>query len=156
MKGKKIPFNAVMTLVVMLLVGLMAADGQFIQKLPSSATKYPFFIFSVVIVFGIVDIINSFRQQAAERGKERKPLFENRGNFLIITGMIIGYVLLMWLLGFVISTILFAVLFAWKFRLRHLIIFDLSAAVCIVALYVCFEKLLYIFLPTGLLFDKLF
>lgn len=156
MKGKKIPFNAIMALVIMLLVGLMAADGFFIQKLPADATKYPGFLFAVVIVSGIVEIISSFRKQAAEQGKEIKPLFENCKNFLIITGMIIGYVLFMWLLGFMISTILFAVLFAWKFRFKHLLIFDISAAVCIVALYFCFEKLLYIFLPAGLLFDKLF
>lgn len=158
MKQKKpIPLEVVMAAVIMLLVLALAADGFARQGMPIEAAKYPIFVFCVVIVSGVVEIARCLRAQSSqETGAPEKKVFENRKNFLVVSGMIIGYVIAMWLLGFMLSTIIFAVLFAWYFKLKHLIVFDIAAVIVIVGLYYCFEKLLYIFLPAGLLFEKLF
>ncbi len=153
MKHKKsIPIDAIMSAVVILLVLALAVDGFLRQKIPMEAAKYPLFVFVVTAAAGAIEIVRG----VGTGHVDAQPVFENRKNFLSVCGMVIGYFLAMWLLGFVISTIAFSALFAWRFRLQHLLAFDIAAAAVTIALYYCFEKLLYIFLPTGLVFEMFF
>ena len=151
---KKIPFEAIMTIVVLGLIAVMAIDGFAVEHMPADAAAYPIFVFVVIALAGVAELVNIFRRQKA--GKEEKPVFENRTNFLIATGMIIGYAVVMYLIGFILSSILFTVLFVGKFKMKKPLLVDIGAAAVIVAVYFCFEKLLYIFLPSGILLEKLF
>lgn len=150
---KKIPFEAVMTIVVLLLVAIMAFDGFAIQKMPSDAAAYPIFLFAVIAIAGVAELLNVFHKQ--KEGKEEPPVFENRNNFLAVVGMIIGYAVAMWLIGFILSTILFTIVFIARFKIKKAVLVDICAAVVTVAVYLLFEKVLYVFLPSGILIEKL-
>lgn len=152
-KKKKIPFEAIMTIVVLGLIAIMAVDGLAIEHMPADAAAYPIFVFAVIALAGAVELVNIFRRQKA--GKEEKSIFENRRNFLTATAMIVGYAVVMYLIGFVLSSILFTALFVGKFKMKKPLLVDMGAAAVIVAIYFCFQKLLYIFLPSGILLEKL-
>lgn len=149
---KKIPFEAIMVLVVLCLIAIMAFDGFVVQDMPSDARSYPIFVFVVIAIAGAVEIANAFRKQ----NDEKEPVFENRANFFLVAGMIIAYAVAMYLIGFVLSTILFVAIFIWKFKMKHALLYDIGAAAVIIAIYFCFKEILYVFLPSGVLLDKIF
>ena len=155
MKEKKgIPFEAVMAAVIIVIILAMAVDGFLIQKMPMEAAKYPIFVFAVAIAAGVAEIVRCFRKQKTD--ETRKPVFADRKNFLFIVCAIVVYMFLMWLVGFIVSTIAFTVAFTLRFRMKNLIAVNIGAAAVIVAIYFIFVKLLYIFLPAGVLFDAIF
>jgi len=153
MKEKKNSYlEAIMAAFIMFFVAAMAIDG---FDLPMDAIKYPIFIFCIVAAAGIFVIVQTIK---ASKGADYKPVqpFENRKNFLVICGLIIGYIIVMYLLGYIISSIIFAILTAWYFKYEHMLAFSIGVAIASLGIYYCFVKLLYIFLPTGLLLNKLF
>ena len=155
MKQKRgLPLDTVMAAVIVVMILTMAVDGFVRQKMPLDAAKYPIFVFAVILVTGIWEIVHSLKAAEAEGYKPPK-VFENRRNFLIISGMMVGYLVAMWLVGFIISTIVFAILFAWLFKFEKLVIFSIAAVIVTIVLYYCIVKLLYIFLPTGILIDMI-
>lgn len=151
---KKPSIEMIMALVIMLLTAIMAIDGFVFQDIPPEAAKYPVFVFCVIMAAGVAEIIRCVREQKKEE-KEAKPVFENPRNFLVVCGMIVGYGILVWLLGFVIATILFTIGFTCYSRLKHLVLFNGIMALVIVGIYFLFERVLQIFLPVGLLFENL-
>lgn len=154
MKKQGLSLDAVMALVIVLIVLLMGGYGLFVQRLPAEAVRFPLFVFGVVICAGIGEIIRSLRAEK-RREEARPPVFHDRKNFLTVCGMILGYILLMYLVGFILSTILFAAAFGWRFRFRRLVPFGIAAAAVTVLLYFCFTKLMYIHLPQGLLLEQI-
>lgn len=155
-KKKSLPFDAIMAAVIVLLIAVLAVDGFVIQKMPLRSAWYPIFVFLVVAAAGVAEIIRSVRAWKKENPEAARPVFENWKNFLFITAAIICYMVGMWLLGFIISTSIFTMVFAWRYKLKHLLVFDAAAIAATVALYYCFSKFLYIFLPTGLLLERFF
>ena len=151
---RKIPLDACMAAAVMLIAAAMAIDGFVRQKMPLDAAKYPIFVFAVIFAAGTWEIVHSLKAVKAE-GYKAPKVFENRKNFLIISGMMIGYILGIWLVGFIISTIVFSILFAWLFKFKKLVLFSIATVIVTVALYYAIVKLLYIYLPTGILIDMI-
>ncbi len=156
-----IPFAAVMAMVIMAMSAAIIIDGICVQKLPMNALSYPMFCAAMVFVAGFVEIVRAFRDQkaaseSAETAGGKKTLYVNRKNFLISVGLFAAYVVLMWLLGFVISSIAVTAAFVYVFKAKKPLLVVLCSAVVIVLLYILFNKALYIFLPKGLLFGLVF
>lgn len=154
-KKKTLPLDALMAIIIMLFAGALAIDGFIRQDLPADAVKYPIFVFCVIAIVGLSQVFSSLK---ASKGDDYKPakIFENKKNFIVVFGMIVSYIIVMYLLGFILSSIIFAIAVAAYFKYKHLIGFSIGAAIVFTGVYYVFVKLLYIFLPSGLLFDKLF
>lgn len=153
MKKKRVPLDTVMAAVIILLVLIMAGYGFLVQRLPDEATRFPLFVFGVVVCAGVGEIFRSLRARKREETVSaiEPSVFYNRNRFLLVCGMVIGYVITMYLLGFILSTILFAAVFGWQSRFRPLVPFCAAAVVVTIGLYLCFTRLMFIHLPQGLL-----
>ena len=141
----------------MFIVAAIAFDGIFIHKLPLEALKYPVFCF--LIVFGTcgIEIVRSIRKQKAEEETvEAEPVHYDLKNFLIMVVMLIVYVILLWLIGFIAASIALTIVFTVLYRLNKPVLVNVIATVVIIAVFFIFGKVLYIFLPQGLLFKLIF
>nr|WP_321305762.1 tripartite tricarboxylate transporter TctB family protein [uncultured Sphaerochaeta sp.] len=156
-RRKRLPFEAVLALFMMLLVAAIVIDGFFIHELPMKALKYPIFCFSVFFATCVIEIIRSVRKQKTLGEKvEAKPIHHNLRNFSITVGLIVAYVIVMWLFGFIVSSIAITVGFTAIYRVQKNTIVNVVAAVVIITVYFVFSNVLYIFLPEGLLFKMIF
>lgn len=156
MKKKRIPLDTVMAVVIILMILVLAGYGLLAQQLPLEAVRFPLFVFGVVVCAGAGEIFHSLRAQKREEGTEAPeppPVFYDRKRFLLVCGMIVGYLLAMYLFGFILSTILFAVVFAWQSQFRPLVPFCAVAVAAAVGLSFCFTRLMFIHLPQGILLE---
>ena len=85
-----------------------------------------------------------------------KVVHKNMKNFLIAVGMFSIYALLMWLFGFIVASIVLTFAFLYVFKSKKILWVGLGASIVIVAIYFSFAKILYIFLPKGVLFNLIF
>lgn len=156
-KKKTLPFEATLAIVMMVIVGAIAANGIFMQKLPFEALRYPIFCFIVFFTTCGIEIIRGIRKRKA-MGDEyvEKSVYHNRKNYFITVGMLIVYVVLMWLFGFIISSIALTIAFTWYYQIHKVVVVNVVAAAVIISIYFVFSNALYIFLPKGLLFRSLF
>lgn len=158
-KKNGLPLDAVIALVLMLFVLVLAFEGLAVQKLPEEATGFPVFVFAVIFVVGCLELLRIRRGQKKEHQESQsaqntpKAVFHNRKNFLVMCGLIIGYIVFMSLVGFILATILFTVVFAVKFHYGHPAIFGVIAVFVTIGLYYIFKNVMYIQLPAGFLFD---
>lgn len=151
---KRISLDVIMAAVIILMVLVMGGYGLLAQRLPPEALRFPLFVFGVVVCAGAGEIVRSLRAQRREDAAAAPAaVFYDRGRFLLVCGMIVGYILAMYLLGFILSTVLFAAVFGWQSRFRPLGLFCGAAAVAAVGLYLCFTRLMFIHLPQGLLLE---
>ncbi|MGN0907767.1 MAG: tripartite tricarboxylate transporter TctB family protein [Bullifex sp.] len=150
-KKRTLPFDVIMALVMMAIVTAIAIDGILIQHLPKDALTYPIFCFIVFYAACLTDIWNSFRKQDRE-----KKVHGNIRNFYITLLMFVCYAALTYLVGFIVASIALTVAFTLYFRMKRPVIVNICAAVVIITLYFIFSRLLYIFLPTGVLFRLIF
>ena len=158
---KKIPFDAIMAAVMIVITWVVLGDGLFVHKLTWAALRYPVVCGGMVTLCAVIEIANAFRKQAAsgseeEGEKKAKPVFTNRRNFLIMVGLMAAYVLLMWLLGFIISSVAIVVAFTLILKAKKPVWVIIGFTVVIVALYYVFRNYLYVFLPRGLLIKMIF
>lgn len=158
MKNQKVlPFEAYISIILMLIVAAIAIDGICIQKLPAEALRYPIFCFIVLFATSAYEIIRDIRKQKQTHDPStKKPLYHNKKSFLITVGMLVAYVILMWLFGFIVSSIALTVAFTWYYKTRNLVRTNIVAALVIIGIYFVFSYALYIFLPKGLLFNLIF
>lgn len=152
-KKKGLPLDAVVALTLILIVLVLAFEGLAVQHLPKDAVGFPGFVFSVIAIVGCMELLRIRRSHGDESQEPPKAVFYNRGNFLVICGLITGYVVFMFLVGFIPSTILFAAVFAVKFRYRHPVLFGAAAVLVTVGVSYIFKNVMYIHLPGGLLLD---
>lgn len=152
---RKLPFDVVMAIVMMVIVTAIAIDGFWIQKLPMEALKYPIFCFVVFYCACVIEIINAFRKKEKKNGEENK-IHNNLKNFYITFGLLVAYVLLMYLFGFILSSIAMTVAFTLIFKVKKPLLINIGAALVIIALYFIFSRVLFIFLPKGLITTLIF
>ncbi len=156
-KSNRLPFEAILSIVIMLIMASMAFDGIFVQGLPMKALKYPLFCFAVVFVTSSIEIVRAVRKQKTMGvGEQAKPVHHNLRNYGITTAMLVAYVILMWIFGFIISSVMLTVAFTWYFKVNRLVVVNTAAAVVLIIIYYVFSNALYIFLPKGLLYKLIF
>ncbi len=157
-KRKRIPLDAVMAFVLMVIVLILAVEGVAVQKLPKGALGFPGFVFSVIFIVGCLELYRIWKmqkQEGQERQIKQKDIFYNQKNFMFICGLVFGYLAAMCLAGFVLSTIVFAGAFALVFHYKHPLIFGAVSVIAAIGIYYIFKNVMYIHLPGGLLFDML-
>ena len=150
-KKRGVPFDVVMALVLMAIVASIAIDGIFIQQLPWDALQYPIFCFTVFFVACLIDIWHSI----SKRSENNKGVHTNIKNFYITLLMFVVYCVLTYLLGFIIASIALTIAFTLYFKVNKPIWVNIGAAIVIVALYIVFGRVLYIFLPKGIILSAL-
>ena len=153
---KKLPFQAIMATIMLLITLAIVADGLVFHKLPSDALSYPLFCALGVALCCLVEIFRGLKNYKKEECKASKPLHLNFRNFCIAVGMFAVYALLMYLIGFIAASIILTFAFLYLFKANKALWIGLGAAIVIVGIYFAFAKLLYIFLPKGLLIKLIF
>jgi len=81
----------------------------------------------------------------------RQTWLSSHGNALLIFGMVGGYVALMQIVGFLLSTMLFGYLTQLAIARRHRLLYIVYAVLMSAAIYLIFFKLLGIAAPESLL-----
>ena len=151
-KKKGLSLDAVVALILISVILVLTFEGIAVQHLPKGAMGFPGFVFSVILIVGILELLR-IRKTQREGHETHENVFVNCGNFMVACGLIIGYLVLMWLVGFILSTIAFTIVFVVKFRYKHVLIFGIAAILAAVGLYYIFKNVMYIHLPDGLLFE---
>ena len=152
MEGKRMKFEGVMAIVIAAIVAIICLDGILINKLPMEALRYPLFCAAVVMLTAAIEIVKAVRNGT---GKQ-KPIHKNARNFAVAAALMVGYIILMWLFGFIVSSIALTIAFTVIYKMEKPVAINIGAAVVIIAVYLIFSRLLYIFLPEGLFFEWLF
>ena len=155
MEKKKVSFQVIMGAVMLLITAAIVADGLVFHKLKTDALSYPLFCAMGVALCCIAEIIKGLKS-SAKGAKDEKPVHKNMKNFLIAVGMFSIYALLMWLFGFIVASIVLTFAFLYVFKSKKILWVGLGASIVIVAIYFSFAKILYIFLPKGVLFNLIF
>lgn len=110
---------------------------------------------ALVIMALVYFVINFLRQPdgVAERpaAASRTALLANHRNALMIFGLVGGYVALMQLMGFLLSTMLFGYIAQLAIARRHRLLYVIYAVLMSASIYLIFFKLLGIAAPESLL-----
>lgn len=146
--------DAIIAIIILIITVAFAIDGILIQKLPFDALRYPIFCMVVIATTCGIEIFNSCKKNAKTKNKEE--VYTNKTNFLLAFAFIIAYAILMWLVGFIISSIALTIAFTLKFKIKHPVPINIGATLVIIGAYFLFSKVLYIFLPKGLLLQWIF
>lgn len=129
---------------------------------PERASYFPQFICIVGLLLSVLLIVMAFMKE--KRGQkedtESKISPTQRKRLLLMAFMIIVYAVAVEFVGFTVSSILFMVAASWmlypgkisKENKKPAIIILIASVVISVAIYIVFKNLLYVPLPSGLLF----
>ena len=153
MEKRRLSIDGIMAIVIFVITALIAIDGFFVHRLSVEALKYPIFCMSVIAIAAVFEVCKSIRSQDE---KKTKSVYVNKKNFMITAGLFLGYIILMWIFGFIVSSIAVTIAFTLIYKVRRPAAVNICAAIIIIAIYYSFRNLLYIFLPEGMLFDLLF
>ena len=157
-KKSALPLDAGVAIAIIAIIVILLLEGFVRQDIPDLAARFPLAVFAVVIVIGIAEATRSILARkkeneglAANAGEKAalKPVFKNFKNFIIISCMIIVYSILMYLIGFIPSTIVFSIAFVLFFKFKRVVLFSLCSIVGTIAVYFCFANLMHIRLPVG-------
>lgn len=112
---------------------------------PPESTAYVKFILFIFVLLSIV----MFIWPQKYKNYSLKHLFTKQKIITII--LLILYAVLIPIAGFFITTFIFSVVFMWIFDNKGLPRYTLITAIFCLLIYFVFQKLLYIWFPTGLL-----
>lgn len=119
---------------------------------PMQSRMLPLIYSSALIIlssiFGFRAMVTGGEQDKPETAQEKEPL----SKVFCVTGIILGYILSIQVLGFYSSTTLFLFLFMWIFRATSLFVSAAIAVTTPVLIYFFFERMLYIPVPGGIFF----
>lgn len=129
--------------IIFMFVSVLAFINSFTY--PVESTIYVRF---VLVVFFIVSAVLFFN-----KGENQKPL---KGMFsskrIQALALMICYVILVPIIGFFISTFIFAVAFMYMFNNKSIIKYIITSLVFVLIIYGVFDLLLNIWFPKGLIF----
>ena len=145
-------FEGVMAIVIAAIVAIICLDGILINKLPMEALRYPLVCMAIVGITAVIEVVKAIKG----KDEKQKPVHKNAKNFLVASGLTVAYIILMWLFGFIVSSIALTIAFTVIYKMEKPVAINIGAAVVIIAVYFIFSRLLYIFLPEGLFFEWLF
>ena len=162
-KKSALPLDAGVAIAIIAIIVILLLEGFVRQDIPDLASRFPLAVFVIVIAIGIAEATRSILARKKENealeadpGKKAapKPVFKNFKNFMVISCMIIVYSILMYLIGFIASTIVFSIAFVFFFKFKRVVLFSLCSIVGTVAVNFCFANLMHIRLPVGELVEK--
>lgn len=145
---------------------LLFIDGKIIKPISSDAMRFPGVIMIGIVVLSVVEVLTKLlngkdaRKQEKETGREEaeveesgEKLFKNPKNFLIALGMTVAYMGVIYILGFLVASIVFGICFGLVYQYKKKILLVIYSCLVSSLLYLVFSFLLKIKLPNGLLID---
>lgn len=161
MKKKSLPLDAAVAIALIAIIVLLSFEGFVRQDMPDLAARFPLAVFGIVVLAGIAEVVRSIsankqKAGATTGGKEKTAEQKNHArNFAVISIMIVIYSILMYLVGFIASSILFFIVFVLFFKFKRIVLFTVCSAIGIVGVYFCFTEFMHIRLPIGELFEMI-
>jgi hypothetical protein len=164
---KQLIMNSCLAGIIILLVVLFICEGLFISEIPPSSWIFPGFIFGIVTLLGIAEIAHNIflarketKTKAVDPGTdsaqaEDTPLFTNKKNILVISALMILYVLIFYLFGFLTASIIFAVLYGIYSKYPKKLLFFSVTILIIVALFIIFSKFLGVSFSPGMVWKTI-
>ena len=173
-KTDKITPELVVMVFILLVCLLLFIDGKFVRPISSDAMRFPGVIMIAIVILSAIEAVKDYRkykassQEESEEAEaiepdaaepaEAKPakknlLFSNPRNFLIFLAMTAAYILLIYVFGFLLSSIAFCICFGLIFKFKRKVPLVISSILVSTLLYVTFNTFLKIDLPNGLLLD---
>lgn len=119
---------------------------------PANGNIFPVFCGFMTFVVSALMILRTFTSPAVFDGLVPRPDWRQDAVALFYAGVTVGYVLLIFVIGYYSASLLFLVLMAVLARVTRKISVVISAAVTLPLIYVGFEILLRTRLPRGLFF----
>lgn len=145
----------IMTLVILIFIGVLAFQGTVVEDLSDKAMRFPSFVFSVGGILGVAEIIRNVRSvQAAEKkgqAAKRKPVFKDWKNFTQFVLMTLAYLVLLYLLGFVIASIIMVISYGLLRGYEKKWVIIVAGVGVILLWYVLFTKVIGVRMLTGVL-----
>lgn len=145
--------NILISVLLIIVAGLIINETRHFPKLSGTdvgAAFFPNLLSCLLILLAVILIVNSLRgkknerEEASQRNSWRKPGI----GFVAV----IIYLVLIYYLGFYISTPIFLILFMWMIQYRKWMPVLASAGLATLFIYEVFEVLLKVPMPTGSLF----
>jgi hypothetical protein len=99
----------------------------------------------LLIIISLIHILSAIRSKE----ESKKPLVIR--NVILGIGLTLGYLLLIILSGFYLSTAVFLIVFMWLFHYRKFLSVFLVTTFIVLFIYFAFEWFLHVPLPSGLL-----
>ena len=112
---------------------------------PPRTVAFPRFLLLIFFLLSVLLFIFPGRPQTYSF----REVFSSEKNISIL--LLIAYTILFPLIGFFVTTFVFAVFYMWLFRRKGLPQYILIAAAYVAILYIIFQKLLYVWFPEGIL-----
>ncbi|MCR5725430.1 MAG: tripartite tricarboxylate transporter TctB family protein [Treponema sp.] len=126
-------------------------------RLPADAQIYPRFIIivlaSLTTLYLIKNIISAKKEGVTSGFSEIFKGFLPR-QFFTVLGFALGYLLLLYLIGFYPATVIFMVLVLWRLKIKPLTV-GITTLAIITLVFVTFNLVLKVNLIRGLVFDVL-
>lgn len=145
----------IMTLVILLFIGVLAFQGIVVDDLSDKAMNFPSFVFGVGGILGVAEIIRNVKAvQAVEKRSEvskRKSVFKNKKNFVQFALMTLAYLVLLYLLGFVIASIIMVISYGLIRGYEKKWVIIVAGVGIILLWYVLFTKMIGVRMLTGVL-----
>ncbi len=125
-----------------------------------SAAFAPRLVYTGLLVFGFVITVQQLlllKTLKIEKKEITVSKEENKGNqkALLILGTILVYIVLMYIIGFILASILYMVsnmIIMSSKESRNIKLYLLVSVLVSVIVYYCFKEFIYVNLPTGMLF----
>lgn len=156
---KYVNLEIVITVIILLYIGVLAFDGFFVSKLSSKAMAFPNFVFLLAGVVGVLELRRSVIAARAEAAKppeqktEKAPIIDNKNKFFEILILTVVYFSLMFLIGFILSSFIFSVIYAIRQKYEKMWQFCAIMLVIICGWYYLFNNMLGVTFPAPLLFN---
>jgi len=125
------------------------------NNLITEAATFPFILILLLIIFSIMIIVNSYKREGFEdHGDDEERLSASllKAPLITIAGIFL-YCLLITLIGFFPSTVIFLVGYLYINNYRSIKVITITVISLIVFIYVLFVYQLNVRLPVGILFE---
>lgn len=160
-KKSALSLDAYVALAIIGIIVFLSLEGFVRQDIPELGARFPLAVFGIVVLTGLAEFIRCLRarktelaarEKAGKADAPEKPVFANLRNFLLISAFVVLYSIAMHYIGFILSSVIFFVVFVYCFKFRRIVLFSVCSTVGIAAVYFCFTRLMHVRLPAGELF----
>lgn len=151
-KISTLPVDFYVTLVIMLGSVYFLIDGLYISKLNAVAIRMPGLVLGLTILLCIIEMVKILIRTFKGNSKPM-VLFEDKRNFTIGLSIVVAYCIGLWLVGFLISTVVIGITYGLIYKYKKKFFMALYTVGVTLVIYGIFVKVLNVHLPQGLLFQ---
>lgn len=167
---KYLNLELIMTMVLMAIIGILAIQGVFVEHLSQRSMTFPTFVFSIVAILGVVEITRNvlktrkkLKTETAPAAKPEPEINEETGevcnpraNLIEIIILTAVYCVLLWLVGFVVSSVALVITYGLRRKYKKPWVIVVAGIAIILVWYFLFTRLLGVSIFPGILLKGLF